>query len=121
MNDAPAGKEEDILTTVARTIGSTLGTVAAKVNAVSSPSPRKRATPKRRPRAKAAKKKRPGKESQGLKEPAQPQTRRSQKIKALGIFRPARTRRSDDARSSRLRYSNSYFLGIYCRTFDSAL
>ncbi|HXN72886.1 MAG TPA: hypothetical protein VN861_10080 [Candidatus Acidoferrales bacterium] len=70
MNDAPAGKEEDILTTVARTIGSTLGTVAAKVNAVSSPSPRKRATPKRRPRAKAAKKKRPGKKSKGSRKPA---------------------------------------------------
>ncbi|HXO05095.1 MAG TPA: hypothetical protein VN884_05640 [Candidatus Sulfotelmatobacter sp.] len=63
MNDVPAGKEEDILTTVARTIGSTLGTVAAKVNAVSSPSTRKAATRKRRPRAKAAKKKRPAKKS----------------------------------------------------------
>jgi hypothetical protein len=52
-------KEEDLLTTVARTIGSTLGTVAAKVNAVSSPAPRKAAKRKRRPRAKAAKKRRP--------------------------------------------------------------
>jgi hypothetical protein len=56
-------KEEDILTSVARTIGSTLGTVAAKVNAVSSPSPRKKLTRKRRPRAKVAKKKRPAKKS----------------------------------------------------------
>jgi hypothetical protein len=70
MTDGPDGKvedffakEEDILTSVARTIGSTLGTVAAKVNAVSSPSPRKKATRKRRPRAKAAKKKRPAKKS----------------------------------------------------------
>jgi hypothetical protein len=70
MNDAPAGKveeflnkEEDILTSVARSIGSTLGTVAAKVNAVSSPSKRKAAARKRRPRAKAAKKKRPAKKS----------------------------------------------------------
>ena len=70
MTDGPDGKvetflakEEDILTSVARTIGSTLGTVAAKVNAVSSSSPRKKATPKRRPRAKAAKKKRPAKKS----------------------------------------------------------
>ena len=51
MTDGPDGKvetflakEEDILTSVARTIGSTLGTVAAKVNAVSSPSSRKKAT-----------------------------------------------------------------------------
>jgi hypothetical protein len=70
MIDGPDGrvetflaKEEDILTSVARTIGSTLGTVAAKVNAVSSPSRRKKATRKRRPRAKAAKKKRPAKKS----------------------------------------------------------
>jgi hypothetical protein len=70
MNDASDGKveeflnkEEDILTSVARSIGSTLGTVAAKVNAVSSPSKRKAATRKRRPRAKAAKKKRPAKKS----------------------------------------------------------
>jgi hypothetical protein len=56
-------KEEDILTSVARSIGSTLGTVAAKVNAVSNPSPRKAAARKRRPRAKAAKKKRPAKKS----------------------------------------------------------
>jgi hypothetical protein len=70
MTDGPDGKvetflakEEDILTSVARTIGSTLGTVAAKVNAVSSSSPRKKATRKRRPRAKAAKKKGPIKKS----------------------------------------------------------
>ena len=70
MTDGPDGKvetflakEEDILTSVARTIGSTLGTVAAKVNAVSSPSRRKKATRKRHPRAKAAKKKRPAKKS----------------------------------------------------------
>jgi hypothetical protein len=70
MTDGPDGKvedflakEEDILTSVARTIGSTLGTVAAKVNAVSSPSPRKKATRKRRPRAKAGKKKQPAKKS----------------------------------------------------------
>jgi hypothetical protein len=70
MIDGPDGrvetflaKEEDILTSVARTIGSTLGTVAAKVNAVSSPSRRKKATRKRHPRAKAAKKKRPAKKS----------------------------------------------------------
>ena len=63
MNDAPGDKvegfldkQEDILTSVARSIGSTLGTVAAKVNAVSKPSRRKAATRKRRPRAKAAKK-----------------------------------------------------------------
>ena len=70
MTDGPDGKvetflakEEDILTSVARTIGSTLGTVAAKVNAVSGSSPRKKATRRRRPRAKAAKKKRPVKKS----------------------------------------------------------
>ena len=70
MNDAPGDKvdgfldkQEDILTSVARSIGSTLGTVAAKVNAVSSPSRRKAATRKRRPSAKAAKKKRPAKKS----------------------------------------------------------
>ncbi|MGA2845500.1 MAG: hypothetical protein ABSF68_08770 [Candidatus Acidiferrales bacterium] len=70
MTDGPDGKvetflakEEDILTSVARSIGSTLGSVAAKVNAVSSPSRRKKATRKRRPRAKAAKKKRPAKKS----------------------------------------------------------
>ena len=70
MTDGPDGKvedflakEEDILTSVARTIGSTLGTVAAKVNAAASPSPRKKATRKRHPRAKAAKKKRPAKKS----------------------------------------------------------
>ena len=70
MNDAPGDKvegfldkQEDILTSVARSIGSTLGTVAAKVNAVSSPSPRKAAARKRGPRAKAAKKKRPAKKS----------------------------------------------------------
>ncbi len=72
MTDGPAEKveafltkEEDILTSVARSIGSTLGTVAAKVSAVSSPSPRKKAAGKRRPRAKAkaAKKKRPAKKS----------------------------------------------------------
>ena len=77
MNDAPGdkvegflNKQEDILTSVARSIGSTLGTVAAKVNAVSNPSPRKRAAPKRRPRAKAAKKKRPAKKSKGSRKPA---------------------------------------------------
>jgi hypothetical protein len=70
MNDSTDGKietflakEEDILTSVARSIGSTLGTVAAKVNAASSPSPRKAAARKRRLRAKAAKKKRPTKKS----------------------------------------------------------
>jgi hypothetical protein len=70
MNDAPGdkvedflSKEEDILTSVARSIGSTLGTVAAKVNAVSKPSRRKAASRKRRPRAKAAKRKQPAKKS----------------------------------------------------------
>ena len=70
MNDAPGDKvegfldkQEDILTSVARSIGSTLGTVAAKVNAVSSSSTRKAATRKHRPRAKAVKKKRPAKKS----------------------------------------------------------
>ena len=70
MNDSTDGKvetflakEEDILTSVARSIGSTLGTVAANVNAVSCPSPRKAAARKRGPRAKAAKKKRPAKKS----------------------------------------------------------
>jgi hypothetical protein len=70
MNDAPGDKvesfldkQEDILTSVARSIGSTLGTVAAKVNAASKPSRRKAATRKPRPRTKAAKKKRPAKKS----------------------------------------------------------
>lgn len=70
MNDIPDGKVEDflakeqeVLTAVARTIGSTLGTVAAKVNAVSNPSPRKPAARKRRPRPRATKKKRPAKKS----------------------------------------------------------
>jgi hypothetical protein len=70
MNDAPddkvedfLNKQEELLTSVARSIGSTLGTVAAKVNAVSNPSPRKPAGRKSRPRAKAAKKKRPAKKS----------------------------------------------------------
>jgi hypothetical protein len=71
MTDGPdkvegfLNKEEDILTSVARSIGSTLGSVAAKVNAVSSPSRRKAKAParKRRPAAKAAKKKRPAKKS----------------------------------------------------------
>ena len=70
MNDVPGdkvegflNKEEDILTSVARSIGSTLGTVAAKVNAVSRPSRRKTPARKRRPRAKAAKKKQPARKS----------------------------------------------------------
>ena len=75
MTDGPAekvedflSKQEDILTSVARTIGSTLGTVAAKVNAVSSP--RKKTVRKRRPAAKAAKKKRPAKKSERASKPA---------------------------------------------------
>jgi hypothetical protein len=77
MTDGPAdkvenflSKEEDILTSVARTIGSTLGTVAAKVSSVSSPSPRKKAARKRRPRAKATQKKRPSKKAKGARKPA---------------------------------------------------
>jgi|HubBroStandDraft_6_1064221.scaffolds.fasta_scaffold715352_1 hypothetical protein len=80
MNDAPGDKvesflekQEDILTSVARSIGSTLGTVAAKVNAVSKPSRRKAATRKRRPTAKAAKRKRPAKKS---KRPAKAKSRK---------------------------------------------
>jgi hypothetical protein len=48
-------KEEDLLTSVARTIGSTLGTVAAKVSAVggaAKPARKKAASRKRRPTAK---------------------------------------------------------------------
>lgn len=74
MTDGPAekvedflSKQEDILTSVARTIGSTLGTVAAKVNAVSNP--RKKTARKRRPGAKAAKKKRPAKKSKRASKP----------------------------------------------------
>jgi hypothetical protein len=40
----PVQKAEDLLTTVARSIGSTLGAVAAKVNATTHPSRRRRTT-----------------------------------------------------------------------------
>jgi hypothetical protein len=39
----PAAKVDDFLTTVARSIGSTLGAVAAKVDEVTRPAPRRRA------------------------------------------------------------------------------
>jgi len=43
----PAAKADDFLTTVARSIGSTLGTVAAKVDAVTHPARRRTAAGKR--------------------------------------------------------------------------
>jgi hypothetical protein len=43
----PVQRAEDLLTTVARSIGSTLGRVAAKVNATTHPSPRRPAGRKR--------------------------------------------------------------------------
>ena len=39
----PATKDDDFLTTVARSIGSTLGAVVAKVDEVTRPAPRRRA------------------------------------------------------------------------------
>jgi hypothetical protein len=46
----PVQKAEDLLTTVARSIGSTLGAVAAKVNATTHPSRRRRTTGRTRTR-----------------------------------------------------------------------
>ncbi len=46
----PAARDNDFLTTVARSIGSTLGAVAAKVNATTHPSRRRRTTGRTRTR-----------------------------------------------------------------------
>ncbi|MGD0542844.1 MAG: hypothetical protein ABSB65_00405 [Candidatus Acidiferrales bacterium] len=77
----PSGAEE-LLTNVATTIGSALGTVAAKVNEFSKVAGAE--AKRQRPRAKARKKSRPAKRSKRSAKPAK------RAAKSVGRKRPAR-------------------------------
>jgi hypothetical protein len=77
----PSGAEE-LLTNVATTIGSALGTVAAKVNEFSKVAGAE--AKRQRPRAKARKKSRPAKRSKRSAKPAK------RAAKSAGRKRPAR-------------------------------